>query len=188
MFSEGYFNESNDYKAKRTYLVRHYADRRFDWPLTKTGSNSILRDAVPLRNLKSRCLRSVCRLWSWQPTTLKWSVLLLCMYMKIDAGLKVKTTRTWLCFQRPCALVVSADVRVTMRITLFTRKCPAVRFALFWMSWRCTVQRYLHYEGLGWGQISRKKRYVPLVPGTPPHRLDFSCLNYLKYLFIDEKK
>ena len=47
--------------------------------------------------------------------------------MKIDAGSKVKTARTWLCFQRPCALVVS-ELRVTMRIT---RKCPAVRFALF---------------------------------------------------------
>ena len=50
--------------------------------------------------------------------------------MKIDAGSKVKTARTWLCFQRPCASVVSGDVRVTMRITLLTRKCPAVRFAL----------------------------------------------------------
>ena len=53
------------------------------------------------------------------------------VYMKIDAGLKVKTARTWLCFQRPCALVVSADVRVTMRTTWLTRKCPAVRFALY---------------------------------------------------------
>ena len=53
------------------------------------------------------------------------------VYMKIDAGSKVKTARTWLCFQRPCASVVSGDVRVTMRITLLTRKCPAVRFALF---------------------------------------------------------
>ena len=50
--------------------------------------------------------------------------------MKIDAGSKVKTARTWLCFQRPCASVVSGDVRVTLRITLLTRKCPAVRFAL----------------------------------------------------------
>ena len=32
------------------------------------------------------------------------------VYMKIDAGTKVKTARTWLCCQRPCALVVSADV------------------------------------------------------------------------------
>ena len=35
--------------------------------------------------------------------------------MKIDAGSKVKTARTWLCFQRPCAIVVSGDLRVTIR-------------------------------------------------------------------------
>ena len=46
--------------------------------------------------------------------------------MKIDAGSKVKTVRTWLRFQRPCAFVVSG-LRVTMRIR---GKCPAVRFAL----------------------------------------------------------
>ena len=48
------------------------------------------------------------------------------VYVKIDSGSKVKMARTWLCFQRPCALVVSG-LRVTMRIT---HKCPAVRFAL----------------------------------------------------------
>ena len=47
--------------------------------------------------------------------------------MKIDAGSKVKTARAWLCFQRPCAFVVSG-LRVTMRTT---RKCPAVRFAQY---------------------------------------------------------
>ena len=46
--------------------------------------------------------------------------------MKIDAGSKVKTPRTWLCFQRLERFVFSG-LRVTMRIT---RKCPAVRFPL----------------------------------------------------------
>ena len=60
-----------------------YADRRFDWPLgplTTTRSNFFSRDAMPLRNLKSRRLRSVFRLRSWQPTTLNLSILLLCIH------------------------------------------------------------------------------------------------------------
>ena len=35
-----------------------------------------------------------------------------------------------LCFQRPCALIFSGDVYVTMKITSLTCKYPAVRFAL----------------------------------------------------------
>ena len=68
--------------------------------------------------------------------------------MKIDAGPKVKTARTWLCFQRPCALVVSADVRVTMEITWVTRKCPAVRFALY------NVELMMAYNFRSVGKVS----------------------------------
>ena len=50
----------------------------------------------------------------------------------IDAGTKVKTADTRLCFQHPCALIFSGDVYVTMQITLLTSKYPAVRFALYY--------------------------------------------------------
>ena len=52
------------------------------------------------------------------------------LYIKIDTGSKVKTADTRLCFQCPCALILSGDVFVTMQITLLTSKYPGVRFAL----------------------------------------------------------
>ena len=47
--------------------------------------------------------------------------------MKIDAGSKVKTARTWLCFQRPCVLWSAATYASQCELRC---KCPAVRFAL----------------------------------------------------------
>ena len=67
-----------DNKAKRTYLIMLIDVLIGRWQ--QTGSNSFIRDAMPLRNLKTRRLRSVFRLWSWQPTTLNLSILLLCIH------------------------------------------------------------------------------------------------------------
>ena len=39
------------------------------------------------------------------------------VYIQIDAGSKVKTAHTWLCFHRPRALVFSAEVCTTMKMT-----------------------------------------------------------------------
>ena len=76
--------------------------------------------SMPLRNLKSCRLRSVFRLWPWHQRP--W-MCLHChfVYIKIDAGWKVKMADTCLCFQRPCALVFSTDVCVTMQSTWLTR-------------------------------------------------------------------
>ena len=52
----------------------------FDWTMTKPDLISSFGTLWPLRNLKSHRLRSVFRLWSWQPTALNLSILLLCMH------------------------------------------------------------------------------------------------------------
>ena len=67
-----------EYKAKRTYVIMLIDVLIGRWQ--QTGSNSFIRDAMPLPNLKSRRLRSVFRLWSWHPTTLNLSILLLCIH------------------------------------------------------------------------------------------------------------
>ena len=98
---------------------------------TSSGNLASAGGCLSLRNLKRRRLRSVGPILVMIVATNDLEVVCIATlyvgaYMKIDAGSKVKTARTWLCFQRPCAFVVSG-LRVTMRIT---RKCPAVRFAL----------------------------------------------------------
>ena len=93
--------------------------------------------------------------------------------MKIGAGSKVKTARTWLCFQRPCASVVSGDVRVTMRITLLTRKCPAGRFALLLAGHplRGWPARLRGHKGSGLWKVWT----VPSPPLPSPHSPPLPC-------------
>ena len=85
---------------------------------------------MPLWNLKSRRLRSVFRLWSWQPTTLNLSVLLLCIHenrrrfeSQNGSHMALFSAPMWSCGQR-------RRTRHNANSLAYMRKCPAVRFAL----------------------------------------------------------
>ena len=99
--------------------------------------------------------------------------------MKIDAGSKVKTPRTWLCFQRLERFVFSG-LRVTMRIT---RKCPAVRFALYIAVYKTTCvesgpSQCSHFRN---SKIVKYKQYMRPVPdgGDKLTKLPNLHFNYL---------